>query len=644
MYPVPLRPLPGIASPSTHQIARRVAQALALTAAVFLLGCAGGAGTADAPPPDIEAQQLINAGKLKEAATEYLRLAADADPATAGDFRAAAANVFILNNNVPAARQQLKLLEKLKLSQVGTASASLARARLAAAEQRTADALQLLPPQSAIPPTLNRVHVDTRMLAYADGTSPLELARARAELDAYLREPNARRNNLEALWLSVSGLTTPEIEGAKGVAPDAFTGWLQLVEFGRLYAGDAASLQSALDVWRVRFPGHAGNDGFTTRLVERSERLTRPATHVALLLPLSGRFARAGAAVRDGFVAAWLHNNVNPNIQLTIVDTVDKNAVSLFQGVVANGADFVVGPLRKATIAALVAGNAVNVPTLALNAYSPSADRPAPPADLYQLALSPEMEAREVARKIWFDGHHNAVAITPDNDWGQRVSDAFRDAFTNLGGRVLEAANFAATARDMSDPVKQLLNIDNSEQRISSMRRLVRVEMKSEVRRRQDIDAIFMAGFANQARLLRPQLRFHRASGVPVYATSHVYGGVPSPDRDRDIDGVVFGDMPWVVEPSMQGDALIREMNEFWSETMAGFARLFALGADAQALISRVGPLRAQPGTEYAGYTGTLSVRPDNVVERRLTWARFSKGLAELAEAGVPGAAGQPDQ
>lgn len=631
------------AVPVANRHGRWLSSVFIMAIAVTLTGC-GGAGSTNAPPPDIEAQQLINAGKFKEAAAEYLRLAAEADSATAGDYRAAAANVFILGNNLPAARQQLQSLAKLKLSAPANARASLARARIAASEQRTADALQLLPAQSAIPPTLNRVHVDTRVLAYADGSNPLELARARAELDAYLRDPTARRNNAEQIWQAVGGLTTPEIESAKSIAPDPFTGWLQLVEFGRLYAGDAPGLQSALEVWRVRFPGHPGNEGFTARLVERSERLTRPATHVALLLPLSGRFARAGAAVRDGFVAAWLHNNVNRNVQLTIVDTVDKNAVSVYQAAVANGADFVVGPLRKDAIATLVAGNAIGVPTLALNAYSPRDDQPAAPPDLYQLALSPELEAREVARKIWFDGHQNAVAIAPGNDWGQRVSSAFRDEFTTLGGRVLEAAEFEATARDMSEPVKQLLNIDNSERRIASMQRLVRVEMKSEVRRRQDVDAIFMAGFANQARLLRPQLRFHRASGVPVYATSHVYGGVPSPDRDRDIDGVVFGDMPWVVEPTLQGDALIREMNTFWSETMAGFSRLFALGADAQALISRVGPLRAQPGTEYAGYTGTLSVRPDNVVERKLTWARFSKGLAEVAEAGVPGATGAGNQ
>ena len=145
-----------------------------------------------------------------------------------------------------------------------------------------------------------------------------------------------------------------------------------------------------------------------------------------------------------------------------------------------------------------------------------------------------------------------------------------------------------------------------------------------------------MAGFAVQARALRPQLRFHRASSVPVYATSHVYGGAVNADRDHDLDGVIFGDMPWIIDLSLEGDSLKQALQQSWSHDMAGFSRLFAFGADAMALITRIGNMRAQPGTEHQGYTGTLTVDTSNVVQRNLMWARFVNGVAQNIEGQLP--------
>ncbi len=202
--------------------------------------------------------------------------------------------------------------------------------------------------------------------------------------------------------------------------------------------------------------------------------------------------------------------------------------------------------------------------------------------------------------------------------------------FERLGGTVVETGQFDPEERDLSAPVKALLSIEQSEQRFKAVRKLVGTNVAFAVRRRQDIDAIFMAGFANQARMLRPQLRFHRASRVPVYATSHVYTGVPNADLDRDIDGVIFGDMPWILTPVDEQGALRQVLEQHWPEAMAGYSRLFALGADAAALVKRAGRLRAQPGESFQGHTGTLLIGDNNVVIRQLKWARITEGVPEL--------------
>ena len=47
---------------------------------------------------------------------------------------------------------------------------------------------------------------------------------------------------------------------------------------------------------------------------------------------------------------------------------------------------------------------------------------------------------------------------------------------------------------DYAVPIKQLLNIDESEQRYRTVRNLVRQKVEYEPRRRKDVDFIFMAG------------------------------------------------------------------------------------------------------------------------------------------------------
>ena len=597
--------------------------------AALVVGACGGGNVANTPPADTGAQQRLNAGQYRAAAADFLRVASTSEATDAPVYRASAANAFMLAGNFGAARKILAALPKQPSAPNNTARLltlkQLAQARLAAQDQQFDAALAQLPPFGQVPVNLRQLHAETRVLGYSVNGSAFELAQAHADLDPYLRDATATTNNRQALWSALRRVPNHELEAAKQPGPDQFTGWIELAELSRLYVGDATGLNGALQVWRARFPSHPGSSDIASAIVEQTEQLGRPARHVAVILPLSGRFARAGAAVRDGFMGAWLNAGLGPDVRLTVLDSVNQDIVSLYSQAVTGGADFVVGPLRKENVAAIAASGAVSVPTLALNVFvSDSLDVPT----LYQLALSPEQEALQVSERIWYDGHRSAVAIAPDSAWGQRVATAFAESFSALGGRVLETQLFESDSRDLSEPVKRLLNIDLSEQRVRSLRKSVAAELKGEVRRRQDVEAIFMAGFAAQARLLRPQLRFHRASTVPVYSTSHVYSGVPNADGDSDIDGVVFGDMPWIIDGTLDGDPLKRALSEYWAQDMAGFARLFAFGADAQALVSRVQRLRAQPGSEYQGYTGRLTVDTNNAVRRNLTWAQFREGIA----------------
>ena len=75
-----------------------------------------------------------------------------------------------------------------------------------------------------------------------------------------------------------------------------------------------------------------------------------------------------------------------------------------------DGAQFVVGPLSKPAVSKLMTEGAITVPTLTLNfAYQTDPL----PANLYQISLSPEDEARQVAERAWLDGHNQAISVVP---------------------------------------------------------------------------------------------------------------------------------------------------------------------------------------------------------------------------------------
>jgi len=278
------------------------------------------------------------------------------------------------------------------------------------------------------------------------------------------------------------------------------------------------------------------------------------------------------------------------------------------------------------------------VPTLTLNhadaATSVSADAAmtAPTSGLFQFALSPESEARLVAEHAWFAGHTSAAVLTPVGAWGERVAAAFADAWEDLGGSIVEFQSYLSDGSDMSTPVRKLLNVDDSDARYRSLRNVLGSNVKQETRRRQDLDFVFMAAFPRQARQLRPQLEFHQAQDLPVYSTSHIYSGIADPDADRDIDGVVFGDMPWVLEPVASGGALRREVGALWSDSVSAFVRLYAFGADAYRLVGELGKLRAQQYAEFQGMTGSLSLSENYRINRRLMWARFKKGTPRILD------------
>ena len=216
--------------------------------------------------------------------------------------------------------------------------------------------------------------------------------------------------------------------------------------------------------------------------------------------------------------------------------------------------------------------------------------------------------------------------LIPIGPWGERVSTAFKTRWEEIGGQVVEQEPYNAARNDYSNPIRMLLNIDDSRRRYRSIATLLNQNLKYTPRRRQDIDFIFLAAYPRQARQIRPQLKFYHAADLPVYATSHVFTGNLNPERDRDMDGLMFGDMPWVLTGNTSHRGLRAEIETHISKAGNRLQRLYALGIDSFNIIGALSPLKQYPYQRYDGETGSLSLDPKQRVQRQLTWVRFRSG------------------
>lgn len=357
--------------------------------------------------------------------------------------------------------------------------------------------------------------------------------------------------------------------------------------------------------------------------------------HVTVLLPLSGKFGASGKAVRNGFLTAHYYAKQQGQKvpALNFLDTGTADANSLYQQALANGSDFIVGPLTKNEINALLNSPQLPLPTLALNTVD--SDVAKQNTNLYQFGLAPEDEILQVANKIIQDGYKNILVIAPDDARSSYLLSVFNNSFTGLRGKIVAQMIYNKNA-DFSTEVANLLGVD--QQRINQQRKALKkedfVKIDPATFRRQDFDAIFLLASPDEARQIRPLIKFYYAEKIPVYATSQIYGGVPSPQLDVDLDGIIFCDLPWVLQnpaalPNYISDPQ-KQIMTIWPNSPPDLVKLYALGIDSYNLMRFINKPGSFPANGLAGATGALFLTSSRHIFRRLDFAVFRDGRPEL--------------
>lgn len=452
--------------------------------------------------------------------------------------------------------------------------------------------------------------------AYKTVGNATESVAERIKLEKLLPDQASKANNRRMLWLTLTTLPLAELDTLAVEAPDGteLKGWLQLALISRKHYDSSQSMLAEVEAWQAQYPGHPGNQILPSPLSSAIPYIFAPPRQMALLLPLTGPLAGPGNAVKDGFSAALAASNARDNVKVRVYNTDSAKVAELYQQAVDDGAEYIVGPLSKADVLTVAALNHP-VPTLELNDVDVSTDK-----NTYQFGLSPRNEAQQVAIKARKNGYTRALVISPEGAWGDEVVTAFASQWRDNGGRVVDTLHYRPND-DIHVLIRNFLHITDSEAREKRLKNLLGDKIETQPVRRQDFDIIFLLAYPSKARQIMPMLKYYYAGDVPVYAISTVYAGSPNAMKDRDLDGIIFCDMPWVFAHQMG--------NRNWPEQFNSYNRLYALGMDSFALASQLNQLRLFPAVGVSDKSGILYLNDSQHVLRILVWGQFKQGYAQ---------------
>lgn len=613
-----------------HSLRRLAAPCAVL---LFLAGCAT-APKAPSPAASASADAAITQGNLVFAAQEFERLA-KSNRNQRESYLLLAAEAWRDEGEFGEVRRVLTDIKRKRLSAEQNVQLDLllAEGLLQEGQFDQADVL-LTMPESQIPKADRLRFMELKAKALAGNQRILESIEWRRRMHGLLSVAEQRDNEQAAAALLST--TKPELL-VQGLAA------LDGVDPARPWFERALRARNLFPARPRIEPTHAVG----TLLTDSSGQL-RAEGHVdpgkvALLLPLSGAFATAGNAVRDGFFSAWFAAQLPWLGDVQVFDTGSDasgmpNAVA---AAIAAGATTLVGPIERSQVDWLFANLPPKVRVLGLNHPDSS---PIPPDAQFQFGLAPEVEAALAAERLYDTGVRRASVLVSQEDWAERAGRAFTAQFTAIGGRVIAQRSIAPDAVKFGDELDALVStpkfvpdpdyqprrdIDGNPVPGAAKQRMLPV-MPADA-----AEALFASIRTAQARMLMPQLRARGQDGLIVLATSHVASQGNNPTADRDLEGISFLDAPFLYD-SNTALGLNRQELSAALPAAAVSPRLFAFGVDACRLLPYLDYLKQHPGSYLEGASGQLLIDGFGRVRHLYSGYRYQNGMPMLSQSLYP--------
>lgn len=614
--------------------ARRLLYVSILLPLTLLLGACGEMSSVKESGPVPNAVHISRAAQLMEqhdysdAARLYQDLAAKTPGPEGYGYLLDAADAALQGQDTNTASKLITQLAGLPLTPIQQQRLLLQQSELSMARNQPENALQALranPPPDGTPPKLAQRYYRDLANAYQLNGNLLESAKALIKLDSLLSDPTQRLQVQTQLLRSLTLLNPLVLTNLQPSPPGVLGGWMQLALLVKKYADAPDILKQQEADWRSRFPNHPALPELLSNYRAQLQAQVQHARHIAVLLPQSGPYAAAADALRDGILISLYQMPPEQRPTVRFYDSTDPQSVwPLLNKAASDGADVVIGPLQKDAVMQLARAGTLPLPVLALNQVETDN---VPPPNLYMFALTPESEGRHAAERIWQDKLRQPLLLVPQGEWGERIANAFDQRWQQLTGSAAEYHTYNPNSPDHSKAIESLLNLNRSHARDRQLQRWFGRKLMFEPRRRADVDAIFIAADPQQAQSLRPQLQFHHAGDLPVYATAQAWNGTLTSQQVVDMQGIMLADAPLLVDKKLR-----QTLGQAIPTVNGPLIRLYAMGMDAFNLTANLKRLQGNSYESLDGQTGILYM-VDNVIKRQTLWLRLGDPVQILGYA-----------
>jgi outer membrane PBP1 activator LpoA protein len=356
--------------------------------------------------------------------------------------------------------------------------------------------------------------------------------------------------------------------------------------------------------------------------------------NIAVLLPLSGRLAGQGEAIKQGILSAYYNKlttaKQNNQIVQAGVEFIDTGSLNTMRSDITSSSlapfDTIIGPLLRAHIDQIKNFNLIDKHLLLLNQAQTLVNN----TDnlLASFSLSPEQEAQQVVALMRARNITNPVVIDDGSATTRRMNAAFIEAWeatqlSQTNNRVsLQQVRYSDN-NSMRVGITSALDVLQSQKRIKQLSNLSQERVYSVTRNRRDIDAFVVFARPNDLELINPiiesSISLFTSEQIPVFATSYGYDHKQSKNSQRDLRNLIFVDMPWLL-PTRRNEALSASVDALFNKPPSAFLRLFAFGYDTLSLVDNLAQLSTFEHLWIEGLSGNLSINDKQQLNRELSW------------------------
>ncbi len=541
-----------------------------------------------------------------------------------------ALKAFINEQQFGKAEELISRLAKLPMNPMQLSEWQLSRAQLFAARNDYQKAISLLnfQPSWRLPPTQYKRYYLLKKELYRKLNDTPNAVLSATQAAHFIDDPSDQKDNWFFVRSELIKMQPYQLNALAKAGNKTLSIWIDLINQSRNYAYNPTKHQLLLSQWRASNPDHPAalflEDEAPNINIEQA--VFEKPTHVGVLLPLSGKFASQGEAIKNGILQASIDDPNTAKPSLAFYDTESMSMEKLVKQLQNNDTQFVIGPLQKHKVNQYLIASQNSIPTIAMNVLTDNKNHS---TNTCYFTLSPEQEAEQAAKHLAEKSYKFPLVIAPDSSIGKRISGEFLKVWQAETGTAAETAYFKNSA-GMQKTVQKAFGLLESQSRAAQINKLFDTEMKHEQRSRRDIDSVYLVANSSELTLLKPfiEVTINPDANPPkLFASSRGNSRVDGMGEIGELQGIEFTDIPLIVNNTTPQATTI---DELWPNLSNSMRRLHALGLDAYTLIEQLPLMQADPNYEYHGLTGLLSIGKSCVINRTLPWVKFGGKDLEL--------------